>query len=301
MNHTANSLRVYELPPRLFERAEGLFRHAWFDRAFIGASFRGDHAARVFANHPARPTAAMITNAFEYYVAGSPTSLALLTFITDAPAEADIFDNVYGYAPISTEWSLALLGSHEDRLTVVSRRAFELRFDARTELPRGLKSSSDPSASVMTVDASLALRLHEELNEDVGHFWGGKEAFQNHSFGYCVLVRGAPVSLAHAIAIGSGEANLAVFTSPEYRGKGFAAAVTVACIEECLRRDLTPTWDCDSDNPASARLARKLGFRELPPFSQLSPSPGTQLQHSRGLWRKTSCPDGIITWSRVTA
>ncbi len=52
------------------------------------------------------------------------------------------------------------------------------------------------------------------------------------------------------------------------------------------------------ERPSAAMLARKLGFVELPPFSQLSPPQGEKIGESTGLWPKELHGDGIIAYHR---
>ncbi len=289
---------VYELPPSRFQIARHLYREIWFDAAFVGATFEGNHQGRLFVDDPEHPTAAMITNAFEYYVAGSPKSQSLRRFIRDAPAEARVFSELYGYAPANVAWSLAILADHDEDLVVVPRRGF--RWVDSLNARAALQSWRElvPGVSIRRIDEALALRVKRELQEDVGHFWGGTDQFLSKSFGYCTMVEGAPASIAHAIGIGQREANIAVFTMPEYRRNGHAARASTAYIDHCLRMGLVPTWDSDSDNPRSADLARRLGFREVPPFSQLSPKRGTKVPESHGLWTSSQLVDGVIAWKR---
>ena len=51
-----------------------------------------------------------------------------------------------------------------------------------------------------------------------------------------------------------------VFTSPEKRGKGYAAALVSALAKELLNKGLTPTVLADEDNPISNRMYLSLGF-----------------------------------------
>ena len=90
---------IYELPRALFDRARGLFAETWMDGAFIWGAFEGRLAGQVFVDDPLRPTAAMLVQAFEYYVAGDPGAAELRHFIADAPAEAEVFDTMYGTSP----------------------------------------------------------------------------------------------------------------------------------------------------------------------------------------------------------
>ena len=71
----------------------------------------------------------------------------------------------------------------------------------------------------------------------------------------------------------------------------------MAFIDHCLAHGLTATWDTDSNNQPSARLADALGFWEDHPFSQLSTPGYRPLDLSRGRWRPGEPDaDGVIAW-----
>ncbi|MDQ3045591.1 MAG: GNAT family N-acetyltransferase, partial [Chloroflexota bacterium] len=50
-----------------------------------------------------------------------------------------------------------------------------------------------------------------------------------------------------------------------------ARIVSAAYVEECLRRGLVATWDCDQVNVASGALALDLGFGDERSFTELAP------------------------------
>jgi len=298
MRETNDEMVVYELPSSQFAVAEALFRETWFDAALIGAVFEGRQAGRLFVDRLERPTAALMSRSFEYYVAGSIEAEAMRVFIREAPAEVQIFAQLYGYAPTNVAWSLAILADSAGQLVVVPRRGFV--WHESTVAPAVLARWREPVADVTVceIDEVLAARLQHEIHEDVGHFWSSQDEFLSRSFGYCTLVGDSIASVVHAIGIGSGEANIGVFTVPEFRRQGHAARACTAYIDRCRMLGLVPTWDADSDNPRSADLARKLGFTEVPPFSQLSPRPGTKIVESSGLWSVESAPGDINIWRR---
>jgi RimJ/RimL family protein N-acetyltransferase len=298
MRATGDEPRLYELPASRFSIAEALFRETWFDAAFIGAVFEGRQSGRIFVDSVEQPTAALMARTFEYYVAGTTQAEALRAFIREAPAEAGIFAQLYGYAPTNVEWSLAILADHAGQLVVVPRRGFLWHADDSAGSALVPWHESTPDVTVREIDETLALRLEREIHEDVALFWSSRNEFLSKSFGYCTLVGDALASIAYANGIGSGEANIGVFTVPEFRRMGHAARACTAYIDRCLKLGLMPAWDSDSDNPRSSDLARKLGFIEVPPFSQLSPRPGTKITESNGLWSVEQTTDGINVWTR---
>jgi RimJ/RimL family protein N-acetyltransferase len=83
-------------------------------------------------------------------------------------------------------------------------------------------------------------------------------------FGMCMMHGDKIISHCSSVFVGHGEAEVDIFTDDEYRGKGLARLTACAFIDECLRRELTPSWACWPEREASHALALKLGFEELP-------------------------------------
>ena len=53
---------------------------------------------------------------------------------------------------------------------------------------------------------------------------------------------------------------------PEFRQRELGYATCTALIDECRRREYETIWSCHRENEASARLARKLGYRRERPY-----------------------------------
>jgi RimJ/RimL family protein N-acetyltransferase len=296
--------RIYELPFASYEVARSLFDPAWFDRAHIDAAFAGRQPSRLFVDDPRRPTGAILCRTYEYFLAGQPAP-ALRQFVAEAPAEARIFDVIhdldrarrestiafYGLVPVGDLWREALIEEFDGALEQIGRRTF--RFDGALEQVSALVARIPPGFSVRAVDAALAERIDREVNEFIGLFWGGYERFGLGGTGACVVDGERIASVAYAIAVSDREMNIGVETVADYRRRGLATIASRACMAEALARGITPTWDCDDSNPASAALALRLGFTELPSFLELAlpGRAGPALSMGRwiaegGMWRR---------------
>ena len=294
---------VYELAPAAYTRAASLFAGRWFDEAFIDSVFEGTQAARIFVDNPDTPRAALLCRTYEYYIAGEPDVPQLRQFIAEAPEETQVFGELYGYCALSKEWERALLDDYSGQLRRIGRRRF--RFDAAQQDSVSGRRTLPDDMNILSVDRSLALRIDAEVLGDVpgiGFFMGGIEAFEAQGFGRCVVHGDAIASVAHTGSVSSHYADIDIITAEPYRGRGLATLAAAACVEECLRRSLVPTWHTDTTNEASMATARKLGFVEGRPFSQLSPPWGSRLRQSQGLWTSvtTGQPKEVVTeWRRI--
>jgi RimJ/RimL family protein N-acetyltransferase len=51
-------------------------------------------------------------------------------------------------------------------------------------------------------------------------------------------------------------------TGEAHRGKGYATRVSGYVIDQCLARGFSVAWSCETDNPASAAIARRQEFQK---------------------------------------
>jgi RimJ/RimL family protein N-acetyltransferase len=63
-------------------------------------------------------------------------------------------------------------------------------------------------------------------------------------------------------SFGDTKAEIGAITREAYRGHGYAPITCAYLIEACERRGYQAYWSCDTENTASIRVARKLGFRQ---------------------------------------
>ena len=91
-------------------------------------------------------------------------------------------------------------------------------------------------------------------------FCGSRENFFAHGFGISLCLGDEILAEGYAPGLGDNVTEFGVFTAEEHRGKGHASAVSAHMIKRCLERGWSVSWSCETDNPASAAIARKLGF-----------------------------------------
>ena len=71
------------------------------------------------------------------------------------------------------------------------------------------------------------------------------------------------VSVAYTSAFSPRYVDIGVRTRCEYRGKGYATASAAMVLEALRPTGKTPVWNVTTDNGASIRICRKLGFRKV--------------------------------------
>lgn len=102
-----------------------------------------------------------------------------------------------------------------------------------------------------------------DLKLDIGsRFWASTEDFLEHGIGICIMNGDEVASICYSACVVDGLAEIDIVTRDEYRGMGLAVVAAQSFMAECIRREITPTWDCFVNNAASMKLASKLGFVE---------------------------------------
>lgn len=238
---------VLDRPERARALLEGVEIRSHLALAY--ALVEGRQGGIIFVDRVRRPRRAIYCgDSGFWFVAGEPDRSFLEEFVLP-PIEV-----VTALYATSRGWAGILDSLYGEP---VRRRGFtsEGARARHTELPEGF--------ALLPLDARLAARFSEGVDPWVLGVWGGVARFARESFGYGVVHDGEVVSIGTSCAIGGGEAEMEVGTDPRFRQMGLALAACSAFIDESRRRGLEPAWSCAEANVASAKLAAKLGFREI--------------------------------------
>ncbi len=101
--------------------------------------------------------------------------------------------------------------------------------------------------------------LEQEWSRDLASQYSSYEDYRRLGLGVAVLRGEELVAGASSYSSFLGGIEIEIDTKEAYRRQGFACAAGAALILLCLERKLYPGWD--AQNPASAALAWKLGYR----------------------------------------
>jgi GNAT superfamily N-acetyltransferase len=121
----------------------------------------------------------------------------------------------------------------------------------RSRLPGGYE--------MRIIDRALLERC--EWRDDMVFYCSSLENFLRHDLGMCLMHGEEIIVEVYASALGSTYAEIGAITHEPYRGRGLAPIAVAYLIEALEASGYQGYWSCDIDNPASARVARKLGFR----------------------------------------
>ena len=256
---------------------------------------RACRTARLFVDDPVAPTAALLCRSYEYYPAGA-VDPALRRFISDAPAEAEVFGSFYGYVPLER----GLENRAAERSAAGDHRAAQFSMAAGHAADR-LARASARRRQIVPVDRALAERLDRECYPVpfILYDWGSYEAYAAHGYGFALLIGEArsPARSRRSRSAGS-HALINVATEPPFRRQGLATLVSACFVAATLERGLLPVWDADDTNAGSIALARRVGFTEAEPFVELALPDRAKPEPTRGIWSSTRRADGVIVWRR---
>jgi RimJ/RimL family protein N-acetyltransferase len=290
-------IQIFELSRDAYATARALFTGIPYDTPFMDAVFEGRQSGRLFVDDPVAPTGAMLCRTYDYFLVGEATD-GLVQFLIDAPEEAKVFAELYGYVPTNEPWLAALRTAERLKLEEIPRRSFRLRPSA-AEQHTSWRHDIPARVTVAHIDRYLAEEVDRELDEMIELFWGSYDAFVDGGFGRVALIDNKPVSVVFTNVVSKREYNVSVATAKQFRREGLAKLVCRAIAADGAERDLDLMWDCDDANKASAALALSIGCIEEAPFTELGYLERRTPDLSRGLWRFETTSPSIVTWSRT--
>ena len=103
----------------------------------------------------------------------------------------------------------------------------------------------------------------QHIISEVEWMWSSREKFRENGFGYAALLAKHIVCWCTAEYVSKKRCGIGIETIPTYRNKGIATATVAHFISFCQNRDITPHWECDSQNIGSVRVAEKSSFERI--------------------------------------
>ncbi len=258
-----------ELNPDQYPSVRPLFANSLGHIPLLGA-LEDRHPARIFADDASQPTLALVAAQWDYfYIGGEPTGAEQASALGKLLAQMLLPERItlrrrgfilWPDQPGWFDWLTLLLPGR--LLSRAYRRAFQ--FDPITFYEnRFSRPPVPPGVEMQPIDASVLDVMEDNLAAEILASWRSIEDFLQTGVGACLTAqqgsRLASVCFAGFVAGGAADAN--VFTLPDYRRKGMATLTAAGFVEECMRHDLRPNWECFSDNLPSLKLAENLGFK----------------------------------------
>ena len=130
-----------------------------------------------------------------------------------------------------------------------------------------------PGANVRFLDPSTIeqLAIPEQLRRELR--FGAEDSPIMTTF-----VHDQPVAFCYAGSITESLWDVSIDTLPQHRRRGYAALCAAHMIRHMAAQDKQPVWGAVAENPASWRLAQKIGFAPVDEIALFEP-PTTMLEH----------------------
>jgi GNAT superfamily N-acetyltransferase len=89
------------------------------------------------------------------------------------------------------------------------------------------------------------------------------ESILDYGIGVGIILKEKIVAIAFSIHMTEKYADIGIFTLPTHQNLGYSTALATLLIDKLQRKNITPVWSTDEKNPASLKIARKLGFKKI--------------------------------------
>lgn len=241
---------VFEL--RETQRAAALF--AGWQETMIWSCLQGV-MGKIYADSPEAPASAMALLGDFCFLAGRPDPELVLY-----ESEEDRRDFCI-MVPGDEGWAELIEACHGENAKKVTRYAFRKEpevFDRK--LLRAAFQRLPKGYTLTMMDEALFWCCREiPWCKDWAAQYENYHMYQKYGLGAVILKDGEPVSGASSYSGYRGGIEIEIDTREDHRRKGLAFVCGAGLILACLERGWYPSWD--AQNPWSAALAEKLGYR----------------------------------------
>jgi GNAT superfamily N-acetyltransferase len=214
----------------------------------IAAVFEGNMPGRIFTDDPNQPTWAVLQETVygTIYPAGLVTRSILDQLIPDLRRDGEL-----------------LVGLWPDDPLVLDFLSFQPEYDGRVldffdrPIGQGLEPYLTPipdGCEIRAVDAELYKRLgdYDPKNAEI--------ALQN-GMGVCLMRDEEILCETFASKLTGNMLEMGVTTHKPYEGRGYGTLTCAHLLQACESRGFQTYWNCNTQNVASVKIARKLGYR----------------------------------------
>ncbi len=231
----------------------GLYNQAIPNNPALWAVFLGRHTGRALVDDSRHPTQCLLRTD------------AQLTYASRRISQEFLAETIAYFRHFGAMWLIHAQGDPPaaGSYRVMPRLEF-FDYDPHSTQLAELRSQLPGEFKLKIIDRDLLERC--AWRDDMQFYCGSLENFLLHNLGLCMMDGDEIIVEAYASALGDHYAEIGAITHEPHRGCGYAPIAVAYLIEMVEQRGYHAYWSCDIDNPASARVARKLGFRVEKPY-----------------------------------
>jgi RimJ/RimL family protein N-acetyltransferase len=225
----------------------GLFDPQLPNNPALWAVFLKRHAGRALVNNLERPTQCVLR------------SQAILTYASRGISQEFLAQAINRFRRSGETWLVRNQGDPPAPAGYqINRRLEFYGYNRHSSVIAAMRERLPANFNIRRIDHDLLERC--EWREAMAFYCGSSENFLRHDLGLCLMHREEILVEAYASAFGQPYAEIGAITHAPYRGRGYAPIAVAYLIEILEQLGYQAYWSCDADNPASARVARKLNF-----------------------------------------
>ncbi|MFW6197079.1 MAG: GNAT family N-acetyltransferase [Thermoplasmatota archaeon] len=139
-------------------------------------------------------------------------------------------------------------------------------YEYKKESVEQYRSSID-GLEIMDIDEQFLkntkLRNLARVINEVKWMWPSFQRYYENGFGKAGIIGDEIVCWCTAEYVSEGTCGIGIETLEGYRQKGIASKTASEFIDNCLKNDVKPYWECGTSNEQSVKLAEKLGFDKI--------------------------------------
>jgi hypothetical protein len=212
------------------------------------AVLEGNMPGRIFTDDPPHPTWAVLQETVygTIYPAGLVPRTVLERLIPELRRDGEVLVGFWLDDPRIPDF-LAFQPEYDGRVLDFSDRPIGQGLDSYlTPIPHGCE--------IRPVDGELYKRLADYDPKDT-------ETALEKGLGVCLMRGDEILCEAFASRLTANILEMGVTTHKTYEGQGYGTLTCAYLLQACETRGLQTYWNCNTQNVASMKIARKLGYR----------------------------------------
>ncbi|MFX0014333.1 MAG: GNAT family N-acetyltransferase [Promethearchaeota archaeon] len=271
-------MKIKELKFNDFHIVRSLFTKSEHLEFTIDAVIAGNSPMHIWVDETTAPKSAFLWDKSHcYYLVGETensefceaiTTLLYDTIMPDVIARNhDIFKIEY----FPNEWEPILEEILREKCPIKAHRKF---FILDRPLISQWKDIVPSDFSIQKIDRTLLESDIENVNtiiDEIKLCWQSVDDFLQKGFGFCLIhtlkERKEVQGWCTGEYFSEGKCGIGIETFQGYQKRGFGTAMALAYVEHSLSVKIQPYWDVSTNNDASIRVAKKVGFKKIQDYT----------------------------------
>jgi hypothetical protein len=159
-----------------------------------------------------------------------------------------------------SKWNKTIKKVFGENVIGYNQRVYELR---KEHYKKKKAPVIEPGYEVIKITSDTYHSPYENidfLQSKILEFWPSFDRFLNDGIGYMAVYEHKIVSVCFSGVVAGNVHGIDIETLNHHQGKKLAQKVAHTFVEDCVKNDITPYWDCMEINKPSVSVAENIGF-----------------------------------------